>query len=113
MSSGIVIGNFRFKIEILNISNFRWNSQDPKLQIHYNVEKKDPEFYVFKMIDGLFTGQSTASQIQMETQLERLEKLKELSSRFDLSSLAEVEFCPICPGQLMLITPRDCWYYIT
>ena len=106
MSSGIVIGNFRLKLEILNISNSRWNVQNPKLQIPYSVEKKDPEFYVFKMIDGLHTGQGTARQIQKETQLERLEKLKQLSSRFDLSPLTQVELCPVCPGQLMLLTPR-------
>ena len=100
------------KLYYSNFSKSRWNLQDPKLQIPYSVEKKDPEFYVFKMIDGLHTGQSTASQIQRETQLERLEKLKQLSERFDLSSLAEVEFCPVCPSQLMLLTPRDVWHHL-
>ena len=76
------------------------------------MEKRDPEFYVFKMIDGLYTGQATASQIQRETQLERLGRLEELSSRYDLSSLAEVEICPVCPGQLMLLSPRDVWHHL-
>ena len=76
------------------------------------MEKKDPEFYVFKMIDGLYTGQATARQIQRETELERLEKLEQLSSRFDLSPLPEVEFCPVCPSQLMLLTPRDVWHHL-
>ena len=64
------------------------------------------------MIDGLFTGQATARQIQRETELEKLEKLKQLSSSFDLSPLAEVEFCPVCPSQVMLLTPRDVWHHL-
>ena len=64
------------------------------------------------MIDGLFTGQATARQIQRETEQEKLEKLKQLSSELDLSPLAEVEFCPVCPSRLMLLTPRDVWHHL-
>ena len=64
------------------------------------------------MIDGLHTGQATARQIQRETQLEGLERLRQLSSKYELSPLDEVEFCPVCPSQLMLLTPRDVWHHL-
>ena len=90
---------------------FSWNLQDQRLRIPHSLEKKDPEFYVFKMIDGLMIEKFDVSKASEELTLQHLLQLMRGEREFDLSQLVEPDVCPICPEQVLLTTPRDVWYH--
>ena len=74
------------------------------------MEKKDPEVYVFKMIDGLLIEKSDVSEVSEKDKLERLLHLEDVGSEFCLSPLEEAAVCPVCPG-VVLLSPREVWHH--
>ena len=48
----------------------------------------------------------------MEVILERLIKLYTKMDEMDVNPLPYHEVCPVCPGQLMMTTPRDLHHHL-
>ena len=44
--------------------------------------------------------------------MEQLNELYRLMDPMDVNPLASHEVCPVCPGQLMMTTPRDLHYHL-
>ena len=48
----------------------------------------------------------------MKVILERLIKLYTMMDEMDVNPLPYHEVCPVCPGQLMMTTPRDLHHHL-
>jgi len=77
-------------------------------QLKSKVDKDIQSQYVYKMINGIKMDMSKDS----EAVVEQLIKLYSLWDPLDVSPLPSHEVCPVCPGQLMLTTPRDLHYHL-
>jgi len=85
---------------------YRWNMLNPKMKLKSMIE--DQERFVYKMIDGARIQEMD----QNHAVLEKLIKMYSLMDQMDMGQLPYHEICPVCPGQIMLTTPRDLYHHL-
>jgi len=85
---------------------YRWNMLDQKIRLKSKLTEQDK--YHFKMIDGVHINAAPNSEVI----LERLIKLYTKMDEMDVNPLPYHEVCPVCPGQLMMTTPRDLHHHL-
>jgi len=85
---------------------YRWNMLDQKIRLKSKLTEQ--EKFHYKMIDGVHIADVPNSEVI----LEKLIKLYTKMDEFEVNPLPYHEVCPVCPGQLMMTTPRDLHHHL-